>query len=743
MDTSLTKMSASTQDLVAARNAFQSVTSGAAVNQDSWMTQWCSTNWGDLLQPAPLSIALLGSILIIASSVDDFSLNSKAPPGAPPFVWKYARHPDSFKACLQQMVGNGYLTFGTAHKNMEVIRANSGAIPDVIKSTVTVIRTGNAEAVAAGLRTGIEDLKLLSQRCRAEAKESEQAFRDMTGLAQEMAGTTEQALAQNKIQLEVLKIEKESEDLSLKEAKDFLEVMKESYSKAEKEFADAVHDFPSGWDLMGMAIAEAFTDVIGAIGNALSSGSSRKAESSSAGVNAYSTSSGSGDTPAPAPVAATTSPNGVASQPNSETLSDPASPLVPIIIAQVTGIKMLLNDGKPNWTQIRSDEGSKGATYIQTFLTMKTKQLDTSKPISKELSAHIEKALAIIGVIADKAKSVSSAEENALADQVAPTDKLLTDLQALATSVNLVLQQPGASGKGLATPTASSSSGSGAGPASSTWEQMKVDQTKAQLEAARDSYRKSADRLVAQQKELTKTIVELTSISLTGATLEQMLPVLRKAVGSFTILRGQFSKLSQFFDSVASLLVDVMGPSVDRWAATLSTAEAQARRGEREKALGGVTISAMTRDIIYRQMMTPLKISMLANKIAIVYLSISHDFIIPAQQNVGGMLQFATSADKAAMIEKLQKAQVELKRSSARASEEIAARVLADQKSFETTINARLDTIVKAVQLVLPAAAAPVPAHMKEITDAHVLDTDTTRKLQTEVNPAFDINSMM
>ncbi|KAF8131746.1 hypothetical protein K438DRAFT_1998837 [Mycena galopus ATCC 62051] len=609
-------MSASTQEFVIARNAFQGVTSGAAVNQDSWMTQWFSTNWGDLLQPAPLSIALLGSILILASSVDDFSLNSKAPPGAPPFVWKYARHPDSFKACLQQMVGNGYLAFGTAHKNMEVIRANSGAIPDVIKNTVTVIRTGNAEAVSAGLRTGIEDLKSLSQRCRVEAKESEQAFRDMTGLAQEMAGTTEQALAQNKIQLEVLKIEKESEDLSLKEAKDFLEVMKE----------------------------------------------------------------------------------------------------------------VVLFEGR---------EGIR-RRYIQTFLTMKKKQLDTSKPISKELSAHIEKALAIIGVITDKAKSVSSTEENALADQVAPTDKLLTDLQTLATSVNLVLQQPGASGKGLATPTASSSSGSGAGPAS-----VKMDQTKAQLEAARDSYRKSADRLVAQQKELTKTIVELTAISLIGANLEQMLPVLRRAVGSFTILRGQFSKLSQFFDSVASLLVDVMGPSVDRWAATLSTAEAQVRRGEREKALGGVTISAMTRDIIYRQMMTPLKVSMLANKIATVYLSISHDFIIPAQKDVGGMLQFATSTDKAAMIEKLQMAQVELKRSSARASEEIAARVLADQKSFETTINARLDTIVKAVQLVLPAAAAPVPAHMKEITNAHVVDTDTTRKLQTEVNPAFDIGSMM
>lgn len=35
-------------------------------------SMWCNTNWGDLLQPAPLSIALLGSLMVIASSTNDF-----------------------------------------------------------------------------------------------------------------------------------------------------------------------------------------------------------------------------------------------------------------------------------------------------------------------------------------------------------------------------------------------------------------------------------------------------------------------------------------------------------------------------------------------------------------------------------------------------------------------------------------------------------------------------------------------
>lgn len=35
-------------------------------------SMWCNTNWGDLLQPAPLSIALLGSLMVISSSTSDF-----------------------------------------------------------------------------------------------------------------------------------------------------------------------------------------------------------------------------------------------------------------------------------------------------------------------------------------------------------------------------------------------------------------------------------------------------------------------------------------------------------------------------------------------------------------------------------------------------------------------------------------------------------------------------------------------
>jgi hypothetical protein len=82
-------------DLQAIRTIIARLNSGKNANEDSWMTyvslircmaltlsiflffsfrMWNGTNWGDLLQPAPLALALLGTIMTVASSLDDFRL---------------------------------------------------------------------------------------------------------------------------------------------------------------------------------------------------------------------------------------------------------------------------------------------------------------------------------------------------------------------------------------------------------------------------------------------------------------------------------------------------------------------------------------------------------------------------------------------------------------------------------------------------------------------------------------------
>jgi tellurite resistance protein len=95
---------------------------------------------------------------------------------------------------------------------------------------------------------------------------------------------------------------------------------------------------------------------------------------------------------------------------------------------------------------------------------LKKEHLDTSKSFSKKLSAYIDTALSILDVIINTAASTASTNDNVFADQLSPMNELLKGLQALSTSANLVLQQPGCASKGLAVPTTPTDSSSGAGP---------------------------------------------------------------------------------------------------------------------------------------------------------------------------------------------------------------------------------------------------------------------------------------
>ncbi len=79
---------ASSQSLAQYRETITTRSGGKEANEEAMMSMWCSSNWAELLQPAPLSIALLGSVLCIASSTNDFS------------VYYYSTHPEEPTALI-------------------------------------------------------------------------------------------------------------------------------------------------------------------------------------------------------------------------------------------------------------------------------------------------------------------------------------------------------------------------------------------------------------------------------------------------------------------------------------------------------------------------------------------------------------------------------------------------------------------------------------------------------------------
>ncbi|KAJ7888868.1 hypothetical protein B0H14DRAFT_3429842 [Mycena olivaceomarginata] len=749
------------QKLTNTYTALQTVNEGHQINQDDWMTLWCSTNWGALLQPAPLSISLLGAILILASSTADFSLIDDVPEGAPEYKWQYATRPESFKACLEQMAGDGSKAFETAQAQMEIINnsTSDSVMPQLIKEIVGLIIDGSKEDIQSLFLSKINDLKDLSKKCLDAANTTDSAFANLVGLAQEMVlactyvqGTTEQAIDRNKVHLAVLDQVKAEQAASIKQAKAQVAFAKKSYSKAESGFYTAVNDVPSGWTLVGMEVVGDLAKGLSSALNAAVSYGTMRSQGAQAGLNSYSNLTGQqGQTavaPEPAPVAPTTSPNGVSSQPNAEALTDPGTVGVQSVLTLVMAMQSLLTgkDGKPDWDRIRKTSDSKdsqdGGLYIQAALESQKTELDPSAPFSQKLSPYIDDALVIIAAILKVAGSSASIEDNTLEPQVAPTEQLIMNLQGLSTSANLVLQQPGSAATGPATPApadqAQAAEASGAAQLAVQSAEMKVTQTRANLEASRGMYEKYTDELTQQQQAITTTIGNITQTQLTDVTLAHMLPVLGTAVGSFTTLRAQFSQLVQFFDHVASLLNDVMDPSLTDWIHTLTSAEGE------EKKVAGITLSKFMQNLIYTGMMTPLKVSMLANKVSGVYMSVSRQYIIPAQEQVGSMLLFpagSTAEDKKALVVKLQKAQAALAESTKGTNNKISALVLNDQKDFNTTITARLNAIENALKAHIPAVTQPVPAHVKAITNAHAKDTARTRALQAGVNPMFTLQS--
>lgn len=128
-----------------------------------------------------------------------------------------------------------------------------------------------------------------------------------------------------------------------------------------------------------------------------------------------------------------------------------------------------------------------------------------------------------------------------------------------------------------------------------------MDQTRTNLEKSRDAYQRASEQLITHQERISKTITQLTSLDLMNKGLKAMLPVLIQAVSAFTstsnrfqfviepsydisaALRSQFFQLTQFFEGVASLLADVLQPSVSRWAKSM----------ESTASLAGVQLSGM------------------------------------------------------------------------------------------------------------------------------------------------------
>lgn len=104
-------MAANSNVVANLNRALINVNSGDDKNETALLMMSPSMNWAEFLTPAPLSIALLGQLMVVAGE-RDFSLEMNRPDRG----FEFINHPESFRACLVQVSNTGWTAFNEAHK---------------------------------------------------------------------------------------------------------------------------------------------------------------------------------------------------------------------------------------------------------------------------------------------------------------------------------------------------------------------------------------------------------------------------------------------------------------------------------------------------------------------------------------------------------------------------------------------------------------------------------------------------
>ncbi|CAF0800080.1 unnamed protein product [Didymodactylos carnosus] len=206
--------------------------------------------WEEMIISGPISISLLGQVLVI-SSKRDFSLEENRPEGG----FKYIRYPKSFRATLTQISNEGWSAFMEAHSNMNKIQLYMQQIPNHIKTSLKLIATGTPRLLGNLLPLSLRNIAKIGDECVNISKATHDKFADIMGLLGEVVDVTvlaqglyDQKLSNVSIELNAsLVMKNELEKIGEKIDEEY-SLIQDSVKEAREAYKNAVDKIPTGWD---------------------------------------------------------------------------------------------------------------------------------------------------------------------------------------------------------------------------------------------------------------------------------------------------------------------------------------------------------------------------------------------------------------------------------------------------------------------------------------------------------------
>jgi hypothetical protein len=212
-------------------------------------------NWEHLLSPAPLSVSVLGDLMVLSSVAQDFSLEK----GRPENGFKYMEWPKSFRATLVQISNTGYTTFLKAHTNMDQIRLHTMAVPAQMKEATTILFSRNPAVIEKFISLPLQRVLSSSQSCVTLSQDVVDGFESLISLTMEVIAVSTATKGISEVEQANINRQLKTANATLAEKrnmKDLIEKehteMKVTLEKNQQIYEKTLDGIPTGWQTVSM-----------------------------------------------------------------------------------------------------------------------------------------------------------------------------------------------------------------------------------------------------------------------------------------------------------------------------------------------------------------------------------------------------------------------------------------------------------------------------------------------------------
>ncbi len=129
------------------------------------------SQWEELITAGPVTINLLGQLIILSSSHDIDLKESQ-----PNYEFIYMKHPQSFSATLIQISNEGWEAFFNAHTNMDRIQSYMKQIPGHVQTSLKLYAKGTPRLIQRLLPKSLANIERIGNECIKLASETDKKF---------------------------------------------------------------------------------------------------------------------------------------------------------------------------------------------------------------------------------------------------------------------------------------------------------------------------------------------------------------------------------------------------------------------------------------------------------------------------------------------------------------------------------------------------------------------------------------